>query len=193
MVERGRRPKGEYPEKKLVFVSRIRGDTQKMLQRAAARSGRSVSQEFEHKLRRACDEDERIEDSFGDPRTFALMKIAAMAAVNSSPPDQKASKSHWTANVEAFDRAVDAIVNVLKAFRPHELVASDLVTQPPELGAPALELAREIQSADPARPLDKISKRQRAMLRLKDELGDLVDRPSRTLQVKNRKIEKKKS
>jgi hypothetical protein len=41
----------EYPEKKRAFASRIREDTWKMLQEAAAASGRSVSQEFEHRLR----------------------------------------------------------------------------------------------------------------------------------------------
>jgi hypothetical protein len=37
-------------------------------------------------------------------------------------------------------------------------------------------VVREIQGANTARPLDKMTKRQRAMLRLKDELGDLLDR-----------------
>src|SRR5262245_17023634 len=72
MVKRGRRPKGEYPEKKRVFASRIREDTWGMLRQAATRSGRSVSQEFEHQLRRGLDEAKRTEDTFGDPRTFAL-------------------------------------------------------------------------------------------------------------------------
>src|SRR6266508_4607767 len=115
MAKRGRRPKGEYPEKKRVFASRVREDTWEMLQRAAAKSGRSVSQEFEFRLRRGLDEDEKIE------------------------------------------------------------------TAPPELGTPALvEKVREIQAADPARPLGKASKRERAMLRLQSELGDLVDRPGRS-------------
>ena len=50
MARRGRPPKGEYPEKKPVFASRIREDTWEMLQRAAAKSGRSLSQEFGFKL-----------------------------------------------------------------------------------------------------------------------------------------------
>lgn len=178
-MKRGRRPRGEYPEKKRVFASRIRQDTWQMLQQAAARSGRSLSQEFEHRLRRGLDEDKSIEDAFGDWRTYAVMKIAAMAAVSSAMLNPKASKVHWTSTVEAFDRALNAIVNVVKAFRPHELVPQDLVTGPPQLGAPTLDLVGEIKAADPARPLNKMSKRERAMLRLKDELGELVDRPFR--------------
>ena len=86
------------------------------------------------------------------------------------------SKVHWTANVESFDRALNAIVEVLKAFRPHEPKAAVMRL---EGAAPTLELVRQIQAADPAR---KTSKRQRAMLRLKDELGDLIDRPGRLLR-----------
>src|SRR3974390_151320 len=74
-----RPPKGEYPEKKRVFASRVREDTWAKLQQASAKSGRSVSQEFEHQLRRALDEGEKIESAFGDLRTYALMKLAAQA------------------------------------------------------------------------------------------------------------------
>jgi hypothetical protein len=186
MAKRGRRPKGEYPDKKRVFASRVRQDTWEKLQQAAAKSGRSVSQEFEHRLRRGLDEDEKIESTFGDLRTFALMKIAAMAAVTSSLCNPKNPKAHWTADVEAFDRALEAITGALVVFRPHELTATDLGTGSPEFGTPALEIVREIQAADPARPLDKISKRQRAMLRLKNELGELADRPGRPPQAKQK-------
>jgi len=191
MAKRGRRPKGEYPEKKRVFASRIREDTWEMLQWAATRSGRSVSQEFEHQLRRGLDEDKRTEDTFGDSRTFALMKIAAMAAVGSSLLSAKHSKAHWTSNVEAFDRALEAIVAALNIFRPHELIAADLRTGSPQLGAPTLDLVRQIQAADPARSLDKMSKRQRAMLRLKDELGELADRPGRAMETKKQKAKRR--
>ena len=70
MARRGRPPEGEYPEKKRVFASRIREDTWEMLQRAAAKSGRSLSQEFEFRLRRSLDDDEKIESAFGDLKTY---------------------------------------------------------------------------------------------------------------------------
>ena len=58
-----------------------------------------------------------------------------------------------------------------ESFRP--MTALDLVAGSPELGAPALaEIVREIQATDPARPLGKISKRQRAALRLQSDLGE---------------------
>jgi len=67
------------------------------------------------------------------------------------------------------------------------------VIGPPQLGAPALELVGEIQAADPAQSLDRMTKRQRAVLRLKDELGDLVARPGRLLEIHKQKAEKKKT
>jgi hypothetical protein len=189
MAKRGRRPRGEYPEKKRVFASRIREDTWTLLQESAATSGRSISQEFEHRLRRGLDEDKAIENDFGDRRTLALMKMAAMAAVNSARLNPIHSKMHWTSNAEAFDRALNAIVEVLKAFRPHE--PKDALMRL-EGAAPTLEVVRQIRAADPARPLNKTSKRQRAMLRLKDDLGDLVDRPGRLLELQKPRTEGKK-
>jgi hypothetical protein len=152
------------------------------VQRAAAKSGRSVSQEFEFRLRRGLDEDERIESTFGDLKTYGLMKLAAQAV--KSMCDLKNLKVHWTADVAAFDDALEAMTRTLRGFRP--MTAPDLVTRSPELGAPALvEIIRQIQAADPARPLGKINKHQRALLRLQSELGDLVDRP--LLKAKDQK------
>jgi len=186
---RGRRPKGEYPEKKRVFASRIREDTWETLQWAAAKSGRSFSQEFEFRLRGALDGDERIETTFGDLKTYGLMKLAAQAI--KSMCDLKNLKVHWTADATAFDDALEVMTRTLRAFRP--ITAPDLVTGSPQLGSPVLlGTVREIQAADPARPLSKISKRERALLRLQSELGDLVDRPAHLLKAKDRRRKGKK-
>ena len=47
-----------------------------------------------------------------------------------------------------------------------------LATGSPRLGTPTLGIIREAQAADPARPLNKSTKRQRAMTRLKEDLGE---------------------
>jgi hypothetical protein len=174
MAKRGRRPKGEYPEKKRVFASRVREDTWAKLQQAATKSGRSVSQEFEHQLRRALDEDEKIESAFGDLRTYALMKLAAQAV--NSLYSLKNSKIHWTADADLFVQALDVITGTLKVFHPHQLTSKDLLVSSLQFGAPVLEIVREVQAADPALLLKKSTKRQRDMARLKDQLGDLADR-----------------
>jgi len=174
MAKRGRRPKGEYPEKKRVFASRVREDTWAKLQQASAKSGRSVSQEFEHQLRRGLDEDEDIEKTFGDLRTYALMKLAAQAV--NSLRSLKDTKIHWTADADMFVQALEVITGTLKVFHPHQLASTDLSVASPQFGAPVLEIVREAQAVDPARLLNKSTKRQRAMGRLKDQLGDLADR-----------------
>ena len=192
MAKRGRRPKGEYPEKKRVFASRVREDTWEMLQRAAAKSTRSISQEFEFRLRRGLEEDEKIESTFGDLKTYGLMKLAAQAV--KSLCELKNTKVHWTENVTVFDEALETITRTLKGFRPHVLIATNLAIAPPKSGTPDLvEVVREIQAADPARPLGKVSKRERAMLRLKSELGDLVDRPGRLPEAEHRKPKPRKT
>ncbi len=172
MAKRGRPPKGHYPEKKRVFASRIREDTWAKLREAAARSGRSISQEFEHRLRRGLDEDEKIESTFGDQRTHALMQLAAKAV--NSMPNLRNPKVHWTADPDLFTQALEVITKTLNIFRPHSLEATGLAISP-QFTDPVLELVSEAKAADPAHPLNRSTRRQRAMVRLKDQLGGLAD------------------
>jgi hypothetical protein len=172
-AKRGRVPQGEYAGKTGVMSFRIRPDTKAALRKAATTSGRSLSQEAEHRLRRALDEDETISSFWGDAKTFAMMRLTAQAVL--SLGKVRDTKVHWTANVEAFDAAMEAIIGTLRVFRP--VVATSLSTGSPEIGAPALTILREAQAADPARPLSKSTRRQRAMTRFKEDLGEeLVDR-----------------
>ena len=50
--KRGRPPGGEYAEKSAVMNFRIRPDTKRLLQQAAHMSGRTLSQETEHQIRK---------------------------------------------------------------------------------------------------------------------------------------------
>jgi hypothetical protein len=168
MAKRGRRPKGEYPEKKRIFASRMREDTWAKLKEAAAKSGRSISQEFEHRLRRGLDEDEKIEETFGDQRTYALMKLAAQAI--NSRPNLTNQNVHWTADPVLFTQALDLMAKTLSVLQPRGIGVT------PEIGAPVLEMLQEAKAADPARPLNRSTRRHRAMVRLKDQLGELVAR-----------------
>jgi hypothetical protein len=88
------------------------------------------------------------------------------------------AKTHWTSDIELFDSALEALVGTLRVFRPH--VAAPLTVAPPEIGAPELGIVQEAQAADPARPLSNSTKRHRAAVRLKEDLGqELVDRALR--------------
>jgi hypothetical protein len=77
---------------------RIRPDTKADLAKAAASSGRSLSQEAEHRLRRALDDDRAVDHL-----------IASLMAVEKL-------KSAWASDAGAFDHALEAIVEALKTF-----------------------------------------------------------------------------
>jgi hypothetical protein len=167
-AKRGRAPKGEYAGKTAVMSFRITPDTKAALMKAAAMSGRSLSQETEHRLRRGLDEDERISGFWGDSKTFAMMRLVAQAVL--SLGKVRGAKVHWTADVALFDAAMEAIIGTLRSFRP--LIATNLSTGSPKLGVPVLGLIREAQAADPMYPLSKSTRRRRALTRLREDLGE---------------------
>jgi hypothetical protein len=103
-------------------------------------------------------------------RAGSSLRLAAQA-VQSLGKVQNA-KVQWTADVDLFDAALEAITGTLRVFRPHALIATGLTTGSPIFGTPTVGIIREAQAADPARPLNKSTKRQRAMTRLKEDLGE---------------------
>jgi hypothetical protein len=173
MAKRGRAPKGEYAGKTEVMSFRITPSTKAALKRAAAAGNRSLSQEAEHRLRRGLDDDATISSFWGDAKTFAIMRLAAQ--VIQSLDEVSHAKVHWTADPKAFDAAINAIAGTLKLFRP--LQSEDLSVASPEIGVPALKIVAEAQAAELSRPLNKSSKRHRAMGQFKEDLGqELADR-----------------
>jgi plasmid stability protein len=103
---RGRAPKGEYAGKTEVMSFRLTPDTKAALRRAAATSGRSLSQEAEHRLRRGLDEEETISKLWGDVKTSAMLRLAAQ--VVQSLGTMRDTKVHWTADAKVFDSAIEA-------------------------------------------------------------------------------------
>jgi hypothetical protein len=173
MARRGRAPKGEYAGKTEVMSFRITPATKMALRKAAAAGNRSLSQETEHRLRRGLDDDEAIASFWGDAKTFAIMRLAAQ--VVQSLEKVRDAKVHWTLDPEAFDTAIEAIAGTLKLFRP--LQPEGLSVASPDIGVPALEILEEAQAIEVSRPLSKSSRRQRAMARFKEDLGqELADR-----------------
>jgi plasmid stability protein len=149
MAKRGRAPKGEYAGKTEVMSFRLTPDTKAALRRAAARSGRSLSQETEHRLRRGLDEEEAISSLWGDVKTSAMLRLAAQ--VVQSVRTLQDTKVHWTADAKVFDSAIEAIAGTLKLFRP--LQAEGFSVGSPEIGAPALKVVEEAQATELSRPL----------------------------------------
>jgi hypothetical protein len=80
------------------------------------------------------------------------MKLAAQA-VNALQNLQNL-KTHWTADADLFARALKVVTETLKIFHPHQLTATDVVVGSTQMGTPVLKIVREVQAADPSRPLN---------------------------------------
>jgi hypothetical protein len=110
---KGPRPKGEYAGKSSVFSTRIRPDLRKRLEKAAKTSGRSLSQEVEHRLRRSFVEDDKIADAFGDRRTYRLMRLMSDAIQLSQN-----NAENWLDDPYRFRVALAAMRSVVEAIQP---------------------------------------------------------------------------
>ena len=118
-MPKGPAPKGEYVGKSSVFSTRIRPDLKESLEKAAKKSGRSLSQEVEHRLRRSFVEDDKIADAFGDRRTFRIMRMMADAVTLLR--EQPWATGHWLDDPRDFEVAVMTMVGLLDAVRPKDI------------------------------------------------------------------------
>ena len=168
---RGRKPLGEYAGKSTVMNFRIMPDTRAALVRASEESGRSLSQETEHRLRR---------DLFqhGSAQTHAVLRTIGFAIdglVNIKNP-----KANWLDDPYLFQQARQAITTLLDLFKPD--AAAPNPEESSERGGrmqgnvAIRELLARIQLAEP-KPRPKQTAEERALLVLKSDLRDLAERP----------------
>lgn len=172
-AKRGRPPGGEYADKSTVINFRIRPDTKRLLQDAAHTSGRTLSQEAEHQLRRAL-----IEMEAGP--TYAFLQTIGQAIdklVNFKDP-----KANWLHDPYLYRQARGAITAALDLFQPANS-PPDVATEQLDLGGThqgrmaTMDLVRKIQLADSSTPLAKQTSEQRLLVSRKVDLGALADRP----------------
>ena len=176
MGKRGPQPKGEYGGKirrTAVLSTRLQPDTRARLSEAAKVSGRSVSQELEHRLRRTFTDDDKAVEFYGNEQNAAVVKLIG-ATINSTAVRTAAKQKYeWLKEQWLFDDVMDAIVHMLLWFRPGGDSGRQQITLSSGTNL-ANQLISEIRSADPSLPITKGSTRQHAMAALKDKLGDLV-------------------
>jgi hypothetical protein len=171
--KRGRPVQGEYAGKSEVMSFRITPETKAALARASEASGRSLSQEAEHQLRRAL-------FHLGTGPTYAVLQTIGKAV--ETVVNLKKRDAHWTDDAYVFDQAVKAITEMFQLLRPVG-VPPESLEQALELGGrlqgrlAMLELLREIQLVDTSIPLAKQTAHQRALAMLRADLGPLADRP----------------
>jgi hypothetical protein len=173
---RGPQPKGQYGgtnERTAVFTTRLRPESRKRLEEAAKASGRSLSQELEHRLRQAFGQDDSDLKLYGTKENAAIVNLIGATIQIVSKTASNRRKHDWLNEQWLFDDVMAAIRHVLLSFRPggdsglREITSSSGTAR-------ADQLINEIRSADPALPIKEGSVRQHTMARLKEKLGPLV-------------------
>jgi hypothetical protein len=163
----------KYATKTTVINFRIQPSTKAALQAAASRSGRTVSAECEHQLRRALSE-------IGTGPTHALMALIGRAidgVVGLKSPTVK-----WWNDPRQFDEAVRLATAAFELLRPPPRAGAE----PPDSGEPLSERSiqfaaeasvREVQTVDAAAvPFEQQTPDQRWLALLRQDLGSVLDR-----------------
>ena len=188
---RGRKPKGEYAEKGVTLSTRIRSDTRAALEEAAKASGRSLSQECEHRLRRSFDEDEALIDRLGGRQLYAMFRMIAAAMELTVMQWQQFSSAKderfdWIADPFGYDQAMKAAISVMDRLRPPGDPTMPAMSAPE--GIPqeiwdtfiknsgklmAGSVAKKVAEAEPGQPLPDDRRLHVLMARIADALGPM--------------------
>jgi TraY domain len=185
MATRGPAPRGEYAGKSQVLSTRIRPDTRAKLTASKKRSGRSLSQEIEFRLRRTFQHDDRAADMFGSLRNFRLMQMVGIAMATAYNPDQPGAD--WLDDPVTFDIAVQTMLDLLIGLRPpgdkpaslmqgSAVIDTEAWTRAVAMNH-AARVLKSVQEADPSLPLNA-SRREHLAALIKVDLGAVVDRPT---------------
>lgn len=178
MGKRGPAPKGEYAPQNSVLSVRITSDLRERLDEEIAQSGKGLSREVEHRLRRSFYEsDDKITNYFGSRRDYAILKLihsAIEATVNLKQPN-----ADWTKDPYLFNQAVRSINTVLEMFRPEgEVPVGEEGLDHGGLSqgrTRAVLLLQDIREAPPGFKTTPANEEERLVARLKDDLGELAE------------------
>jgi hypothetical protein len=110
MARTGPAPKGEYVDKAKTLSTRITADLRAALDSAKEKSGRSLSQEIEYRLRRSFEEDTKIKDIFGGRENYAIARLIGCLLDSHG--------SDWKTDAENFDYVIASVALVLRLFGP---------------------------------------------------------------------------
>jgi hypothetical protein len=110
MARTGPAPRGEYVDKAKTLSTRITADLRAALDAAKEKSGRSLSQEIEYRLRRSFEEDTKIKDIFGGRENYAIARLIG-CLLDSHGGD-------WKTDEENFDYVIASVALVLRLFGP---------------------------------------------------------------------------
>ena len=112
--KRGRPAQGPYSDKQKVISTRITGDLRKALDDESKRTGHSLSQIIESRLRRSFDQSQRVNENFGGPEKYNLFRlfVLAMDSVEAT------TGQCWHEDAYTHEQCKQAVLGVLKDLRP---------------------------------------------------------------------------
>jgi hypothetical protein len=175
---RGPAPQGDYAGKAKTINTRVTPDLRGWLERAAKKSGRSLSQEIETRLRRTFREEDDLAKQFGSAdaaRVFQTIAITLNMIRNPENPD-----ADWLHDPYAFVLAADAIHQALYLVRPKDATDPYLAYALEGTVNPrgvAREVWRDIANSDPALPLtNDLTFKQWFARKLKNTIPEIVER-----------------
>ncbi len=182
-AKRGRKPQGEYSDKKAVLTTRITKELREKLERACKGPDhtRSLSQEVEHRLRMSFSAQRIAEQIFKDQETYGV----ALLIAETMKRMEGMTECHWADNAFTVNACALAIGNVLRAFQasddaepPEHL--SKYITTPEAAGeAVAGGILGQIRMAGQV-PIDRPGRYHSEQLknypRIKEALGELAGR-----------------
>ena len=125
-MARGRKPSGAYAGQTAVFSTRMTPALRKMIEKSAKKNCRSLTQEVEDRLRKSFETEKWIKDTYGDPRTYAFLRLLTLVTSSEFQKIHEASDSgkpvlrHWLDDRFSYDLVTRAIQSILKLVRPEK-------------------------------------------------------------------------
>jgi hypothetical protein len=188
---RGPAPKGDYAGKAKTINTRVTPDLRGWLEKAAKKSGRSLSQEIETRLRRTFREEEDLAKEFGSPEAARVFQ--AIAVILNMVRNPKNPSADWLHDPYAFALAADAIHQTLYLVRPREATnpflahALDIQVNPSGV---TNEVWRDIANSDPTLPLtNELTFKQWLARKIKNTIPGIVERAGERANVREMGLE----
>jgi hypothetical protein len=180
MPRKGKAPAGEIAGKGAQFSTRISQDLRIALEDAAAKSGRSLSQEFETRLRGSFAETPRVDSATDAIVGSGILGIVVSQLKNLDAKDPATAR--WHNDPYCWRQAVAAATTILNLYRP---AGVEPVSYTPP-GTPGTGIRQgesfveqwvlDVQTATPAVPMSEPGKLLPSKLR--EQMGPaLADRP----------------
>ncbi|MBR1187306.1 hypothetical protein [Bradyrhizobium sp. AUGA SZCCT0160] len=175
---RGPAPQGDYAGKAKTINTRVTPDLRGWLEKAARKSGRSLSQEIETRLRRTFREEDDLAKQFGTADAARVFQTIALTLNMIRNPENP--EADWLHDPYAFAFAVDAIHQTLYLVRPKEATDPFLAyglegtVNPSRV---AREVWRDIANSDPTLPLtNDLTFYQWLARKTKNTIPEIVER-----------------